>query len=433
MKNFINVNLRTSSKSALKSILEHNLDRKKQGEDIDYLLKKEDSLGVNHFMYDFQKALKKRIKEEDYFLVSKRFEDLESERLEKTSQRVNNGDYLQKHLVEFVVSLSEEQAKEYLEQGKDLSLGVDNFVNNLKEKYNIETLVVSEHFDEGYYKDNKVVRNYHYHLVAYNYSLENMKSFASNLKRQDYRDLQDLASVSFKSANLDFDRGVSKLISKKEHLERNDFIIQKQKEELKELYTNANKVKNEFKEVRNLFEKGTQEYENLNSIVKNLQEEEKKLRESYKLEVENQQQQKDLISSFAKDFIVKNTTLTNGKREISNSKDFYQKLIYELEKFKKIDIQNLDYNNTKNYEQKLLNTNKILVEENIKLKEELKLVKENFKISQDKNFNLENELVENITKKESYRNFIKDSNLVQEYKIYKAREFENIENVEREI
>ncbi|MCT7469226.1 hypothetical protein [Aliarcobacter cryaerophilus] len=79
MKNFINVNLRTSSKSALKSILEHNLDRKKQGEDIDYLLKKEDSLGVNHFMYDFQKALKKRIKEEDYFLVSKRFDIIPQE------------------------------------------------------------------------------------------------------------------------------------------------------------------------------------------------------------------------------------------------------------------------------------------------------------------------------------------------------------------
>jgi len=251
MKNLISVNARGVNKNFLDKVFEHNVKRLKNGDTIDYLLSEKNSLGSRSFFYEFDKTLKiakqKQLKEEDYFLVSSQLEKMEKIRVDKLQQRENKGDYLKNHLCEMIVALSQEQVEEYLKEGKDLSLGIEEFAKNLEEKYNLKVIFVSEHFDEGYVENNEINRNYHYHLVAYNYDLENMKAILSNFTRQDFRDLQDLASDSFKSVDLDFERGISKIITKKEHLEKNEHIIQVQKEKIKELYTNTNKLKNEFK------------------------------------------------------------------------------------------------------------------------------------------------------------------------------------------
>lgn len=55
-----------------------------------------------------------------------------------------------------VVSLSKEQVEEYLKEGKDLSKGIEEFAKNLEEKYNLKTIFVSEHFDEGYVENNEI-------------------------------------------------------------------------------------------------------------------------------------------------------------------------------------------------------------------------------------------------------------------------------------
>lgn len=60
--------------------------------------------------------------------------------------------------------------------------------------------------------------------------------------------------------------------------------------------------------MRNLFERGSEEYNSLNILVKNLQGEEKELRQKKEVFVEDFQEQRTLISSFAKDFIINNTT-----------------------------------------------------------------------------------------------------------------------------
>ena len=417
MKNLISVNARGVNKNFLDKVFEHNVKRLKNGDTIDYLLSEKNSLGSRSFFYEFEKTLKiakqKQMKEEDYFLVSSNLEKLEKTRLEKIQERENKGDYLKNHLCEMVVSLSKEQVEEYLNEGKDLSLGIEEFAKNLEEKYNLKTIFYSEHFDEGYVKDNEINRNYHYHLVAYNYNLEQEKAILSNFTRQDFRDLQDLASNSFKNVGLDFERGISKTITKKQHLEKNEHIIQKQKEEIKELYTNTNKLKNEFKDLRNLFQKGSEEYNNLSLLVKNLQEEEKELRQKKEVIVEDFQEQRTLISSFAKDFILNNTTKKNDIRTINNNQEFFKNLVLKIEKITKLEIKNLDYENIKNFEKSIIEENRNLTSkmqllenkvqnlenENYSLKDKIQILEnENDKIK-DKNNNFKEYISKNSKKK----------------------------------
>ena len=436
MKNLISVNARGVNKNLLDKVFEHNVKRLKNGDTIDYLLSEKDSLGNRSFFYEFEKTLKiakqKQMKEEDYFLVSSQLEKLEKIRVDKLQQRENKGDYLKNHLVEMVVALSSEQVEKYIEEGKDLSLGIENFVQNIEEKYNIKTLFSSEHFDEGYVRDNEINRNYHFHIVAYNYNLEEEKAILSSFTRQDFRDLQDLASNSFKSVGLDFERGISKTITKKQHLEKNEHIIQKQKEEIKELYTNTNKLKNEFKELRNLFERGSEEYNNLNILVKNLQEEEKELRQKKEVIVEDFQEQRTLISSFARDFIVNNTTKKNDIRTINNNQDFYKNLILEIEKITKLEIKNLDYENIKNFEKSIIEENRNLTSKMQLLEKKVQnLENENYSLK-DKVQVLENENDKIKDKNNSFKEYIVENGLKEDFKKFKERKIEDIE-IEREI
>lgn len=435
MKNSISVNARGVNKNFLDKVFEHNVKRLKNGDTIDYLLSEENSLGSRSFFYEFDKTLKitkqKQLKEEDYFLVSSQLEKLEKTRLEKIQERENKGDYLKNHLCEMVVSLSKEQVEEYLGQGKDLSEGIQVFAKNLEEKYNLKTLFYSKHFDEGYVENNEINRNYHYHLVAYNYNLENMKAILSNFTRQDFRDLQDLASNSFKSVNLEFERGISKIITKKEHLEKNEHIIQVQKEKIKELYTNTNKLKNEFKDLRNLFERGSNEYNSLNILVKNLKEEEKELRQKKEIIVEDFQEQRTLISTHLKKFIVDNTTKKNDIRTINNTKNFFESLILEVEKITKLDIKNIDYENIKNFEKNIIEENRNLTLKMQQLEKKVQnLENENYSLK-DKIQILENENDIIKEKNNIFKEFVVENNLKEDFKNFKKRE--DIEIKEREI
>ncbi|MCT7525419.1 hypothetical protein N5T77_10195 [Aliarcobacter cryaerophilus] len=438
MKNFISVNNKVASKSALLSIFKHNVQRLQRGNKIDYLLSEKDSLGNRSFFFEFDKTLKmtkqKMLKEEDYFLVCNNLEKLESVRLEKLQDRENRGDYLKNHLVEMCVSLSAEQVEEYLSEGKDLSKGIQAFIKNLKEKYNIKTLMYSEHFDEGYLENGVVNLNYHYHLVGYNYDLENMKAINSTFRKQDFRDLQDLASISFKSVNLNFERGLSKNITKKEHLERNDFIIEKQQKTIKELYTNANKIKNEFKDLRKNFERGSEEYTNLTNIIKNLQNEEQELRGKKEILLQDRKEQRALISEFAKNFIIENTILKNDKRIIKDNQQFFKKMVLEFEKFSKLDIKNLDYQNIKKFQASILVEAKKKQNENFELKQKIeKLEVENNNLKKDiskkdleKN-DLEHENNTLKTKVNNFRDFVVEKNLKEDYKKFKDRNNEVIQ------
>ena len=260
-----------------------------------------------------------------------------------------------------------------------------------------------------------------------------MKAILSNFTRQDFRDLQDLASDSFKSVNLEFERGISKTITKKEHLEKNEHIIQKQKEEIKELYTNTNKVKNEFKDLRNLFERGSEEYNSLNILVKNLQEEEKELRQKKEVFVEDFKEQRTLVSAHLKKFIVDNTTKKNDIRTINNTKDFYESLILEVEKITKLDIRNLDYENIKNFEKNIIEENRNLTSKMQQLEKKVQNLENGNYSLKDKIQVLENENDKIKNQNNNFKEFIVENGLKENFKKFKEKNLEDMQLQEREV
>ena len=436
MKNYISVNARGVNKSSLKNVYEHNVDRLQKGNKIDYLLKDKDSLGFSSKLVD--NGLFKPLN--SYSELNNKLNILEQERLNIISKRENKGDYLKNHLVEFVVSLSEEQANIYLDNNQNLDLGIEQFIKDLEQKYNIKSLAYSQHFDEGHIENDKVKRNLHYHLVAYNYDLQQEKSILSNFTKQDFRDLQDLASSSFKKVGLEFERGISKKITKKEHLEKNDFIIQKQKVELQELqktrkeeYYLSKSVKNEIKDLRANFERDSIEFEQLTTLLNVARKEESDRADKNKVEFENAKEQRVFISNGLKSVLqkhLKSDEIGLIKKEkitkIEDKNQLFKDLINEFERMSKLDIQNLDYNNTKIFEQDLIEKNKKLEQrvDNLKYKNETLqndynvLVKqqESF-IDKFKDFKVKFETLEQENKK--FKDFISKNDLGKIFENFK--------------
>lgn len=140
-----------------------------------------------------------------------------------------------------------------------MAIGFDSFAKLIKNTYHLEPLNCSIHFDEGV-KDlitGKIKLNIHAHMTFMNFDFSKAKSVLRKLKKQDFKDMQDLAQEAFQSKGFDFIRGESKDITNIEHLERNDFIINKQleelasiKKELKSVYNQINQQKNEYKLLR---------------------------------------------------------------------------------------------------------------------------------------------------------------------------------------
>lgn len=439
MRNYSSVTSRGVNKKFLELIYEHNVNRLKKGKTIDYLLEEKDSLGS-----DSKILINGKFEQlNDFNSLNTAFENLEEQRQELISKRSNNGDYLQNHLVEFVVALSEEQSNFYLDNDVDLSSGIEKFIENLNENYGINTLMYSQHFDEGHYEENEVKKNIHFHIVAYNYNLKDEKAILSNFSKQDFRDLQDLAANSFQEVNLDFSRGISKKLTKKEHLETLEFALQKQKIELEQLqrrrkeeYYLSKSVKNDIKDLRSNFDRTSVEFEQLTTLLNVAREEERERSEKNKIEFENNQEQRNFISSSLKNVLIKhlkNEEIGFVKKEnitkVEDKKQLFNDLILEFEKMKKIDIQNLDYNNIKNFEKELINNtrkleNKVetLENKNEKLEEQNKTLmkqQENFV----KNFgDFKTKFIEIEQENNKYKEFILQNNL--------NKNFENFGKIE---
>lgn len=386
-KNLLSVNLKYYKAGEINRISDHNNRISK----IDYLLEKENILFNNvdviykHFndetninnKYLFNTGEYENQKDQinEYNLKNKnngdllKFETLNLLQRKRLIQAKNKS-YTKKsenEIIEMVIALSEDQAKEYLNNGIDLTKGFDKFALNLQETYGFTPIGLSFHLDEGYVaahddienniKKGDVKYNIHAHLVVLNYDFDRERSVLRNMKKQDMRDLQDLCEKSFQSVNLDFKRGVSKKISGKNHLEKNDFILEKQEKNIefnntiinnqsqniqnlniklsglssdiqkletiinkkkKDYYvldkyitikkqeiltmkddiTKVNTIKNEYKLLLENYEKGSEEYQALYNTIGKYQEKEKELRsalKSLKVELDNNYGQKDAI------------------------------------------------------------------------------------------------------------------------------------------
>lgn len=114
------------------------------------------------------------------------------------------------------------------------------YAQSVKEEFDFEPVGIDIHFDEGHQDKatGELIRNIHAHVQFMNYSFDKryaplrhmMKKGKDEQGRtlqlnQNFERLQDLVSDAFKG--LGFSRGVSKSITNREHLKKEDFVKQK--------------------------------------------------------------------------------------------------------------------------------------------------------------------------------------------------------------
>lgn len=138
--------------------------------------------------------------------------------------------------------LENKLSKQQLREEFDSQLKV--LVKKIEKKYKLKFLAYQFHMDEFHLDkrgDKKV--NYHAHVFFYNYDFETNTSPLRAMKRKDWSTIQDLCGFSF--SKWKFRRGVSKEITNRGHLEKDDFIKQKHKA----AFDITSKITNTFKKL----------------------------------------------------------------------------------------------------------------------------------------------------------------------------------------
>ena len=106
-----------------------------------------------------------------------------------------------------------------------------HFADLCRERFGITTLQIHLHHDEGHYTipDDKTSwrPNYHAHIIWDWMNHDTGKSY--KLNSEDICEIQSMLAQA-----LDMERGESKMLTGKQHLERNDYIVAKQKREMEE-------------------------------------------------------------------------------------------------------------------------------------------------------------------------------------------------------
>ncbi|MBQ8052044.1 MAG: hypothetical protein IJ197_10835 [Bacteroidaceae bacterium] len=120
------------------------------------------------------------------------------------------------------------------------------YVKRVHERWGIRAIQIHIHKDEGHYEDKENPEswepNYHAHIIWDWMDHDTGKSF--KLNAEDMSAIQDLVAET-----LDMQRGQKKSETGIDHLERNDFIIQKQENKKKQLREEAKKTIAEKEEV----------------------------------------------------------------------------------------------------------------------------------------------------------------------------------------
>ena len=114
-----------------------------------------------------------------------------------------------------------------------------------RQRFGITAIQIHIHRDEGHCTDPSEVStwkpNYHAHIIWDWMNHETGKSY--KLDNENISLIQDMAAQA-----LEMERGVSKLETGKQHLERNDYIMAKQKHELDESKKQAEKLAKEHEQ-----------------------------------------------------------------------------------------------------------------------------------------------------------------------------------------
>ena len=117
-----------------------------------------------------------------------------------------------------------------------------DYARMVEARWGIKAIQIHLHKDEGHYEDladkNSWKPNYHAHIVWDWMDHETGKSF--KLNANDMSAMQDMVAEA-----LDMERGRKKSETGLDHLERNDFIIQKQEKEKKRLEEEKRRIQSE--------------------------------------------------------------------------------------------------------------------------------------------------------------------------------------------
>ena len=150
------------------------------------------------------------------------------------------------------VKFTDKKGKQHVRQGcSPIREGVVNikpdttmedllrYVERVHERWGIRAMQIHIHKDEGHYEDTEDTEswepNYHAHIIWDWMDHDTGKSF--KLNAEDMSAIQDLIAET-----LDMQRGQKKSETGIDHLERNDFIIQKQESKKKQLQEETKKV-----------------------------------------------------------------------------------------------------------------------------------------------------------------------------------------------
>ena len=151
---------------------------------------------------------------------------------------------------------------------------LQRYAKAVHQRFGITPLQIFIHRDEGHYEgedDSKVWKpNYHAHIVWDWINHETGKSW--KLNQADMRELQTIAAKT-----LQMERGKSKSETGKEHLERNDFIIEKQKREAELAEIRLHEAEAESEKVEAKVEQAKAEAESLDTQISAKQDEVKQL------------------------------------------------------------------------------------------------------------------------------------------------------------
>jgi len=143
---------------------------------------------------------------------------------------------------------------------------IKEYCKSFSEEFGFAQVGFSVHLDEGRFETNEkgekhFKRNYHCHALFFNYDFKNKCSNLKNLSKKGtnpqtgktnelnphFERIQTLLSEKF--MRLGFERGVSKLITKAEHLSKYDFILKKNRDEVEKLRNITDEVQQQINNV----------------------------------------------------------------------------------------------------------------------------------------------------------------------------------------
>lgn len=132
-----------------------------------------------------------------------------------------------------VLAFSEDKFNEvYKEDPQAIEDALTTYLERVSKDFGFTPLGWALHLDEGHTDgDGNYKINVHAHMSFFNYDFENRKSTLKSLKKKDFKKMQDIAGEIF--GPLGFERGISKEITQKKHLEKSEFVAQKTKEKIK--------------------------------------------------------------------------------------------------------------------------------------------------------------------------------------------------------